>query len=321
MWPFSSSSGTVSTNVSLPWSRITSVTGSSWARNSTNSVMPPSWRNFSSTGVAPRRSRITSSRPGHDERRLTGPAEQTLELERGVLGEDLAVRPEPDAGAGPALGHAAALARQPGPGREAGRRPVARRRRPGAPRRKLMPWADGRPVDVDVHPRRQRVDDRQADAVQAARGDVGAATELAAGVQLGGHHLDAGQPGLGLLVGGDAATVVVDLGRPVGVQGHLHGVRGAGQRLVDPVVDDLPQALHQTAGVGGADVHARPLAHRLEPLEDEEVSGVVGVVGDRRAPAVERWCCCGLRGPTYPRPPTRRRCHAWSVPVRDTPGT
>ena len=188
-----------------------------------------------------------------------------------------------------------------------------------------VPEADalggGRPVDVDVHAGRQRVDDRQADAVQAARGDVGAATELAAGVQLGGDHLDAGQPGLGLLVGGDAATVVVDLGRAVGVQGHLDGVCGARERLVDAVVDDLPQALHEAAGVGGADVHARALAHRLEPLEDEEVSGVVGVVGDRRAPAVERWCCCGLRGPTYPRPPTRLRCHAWSVPVRDTPGT
>ena len=169
-----------------------------------------------------------------------------------------------------------------------------------------------RPLDVDVHPRRQRVDDRQADAVQTARGDVRAATELAAGVQLGRHHLDAGQPGLGLLVGGDAAAVVVDLGRPVGVQGHLHGVRGAGERLVDPVVDDLPQALHETAGVGGADVHARALAHRLESLEDEEVSGVVGVVGDRRAPAVERWCCCGLRVQ-----PTRgHRRHRAATPVR-----
>ena len=171
---------------------------------------------------------------------------------------------------------------------------------PGAPRPEAHALGGRRPLDVDVHARRQRVDDRQADAVQAARGDVRAATELAAGVQLGGDHLDAGQPGLGLLVGGDAATVVVDLGRPVGVQGHLDGVRGAGQRLVDPVVDDLPQAVHETAGVGGADVHARALAHRLEPLEDEEVSGVVGVVGDRRAPAVERWCCLRPEGSNLP---------------------
>ena len=85
--------------------------------------------------------------------------------------------------------------------------------------------------------------------MQAAGGDVGAAAELAARVQLGGHHLDAGQPGLGLLVGGDAAPVVVDLDRAVRVQRHLDAVRDAGQRLVDAVVDDLPQAVHEAAGV------------------------------------------------------------------------
>ncbi len=41
-----------------------SVTGSSEARKSQNSVMPPSWRKLSSTGSSPRRSRMTSSRPG-----------------------------------------------------------------------------------------------------------------------------------------------------------------------------------------------------------------------------------------------------------------
>ena len=153
-----------------------------------------------------------------------------------------------------------------------------RRRRPGRRAGSERPCWDGRAVDVDVHPGGQRVDDRQADAVQAAGGDVGAAAELAAGVQLGGDHLDAGQPGLGLLVGRDAAAVVVDLDRVVGVQRHLDAVRGAGQRLVHAVVDDLPQAVHQAAGVGRADVHAGPLADRLEALEDQEVCGVVRVV-------------------------------------------
>ena len=147
-----------------------------------------------------------------------------------------------------------------------------------------------RAVDVDVHPRRQRVDDGEADTVQAAGGDVRAATELAARVQLGGDDLDAGQPGLGLLVGRDAPPVVVHLDRIVGVQGDLDAVGDAGQRLVDAVVDDLPQAVHQPAGVGRADVHARALADRLETLEDEEVCRVVGVVC---------WCC--HKEKTYPR--------------------
>ena len=51
-----------------------------------------------------------------------------------------------------------------------------------------------------------------------------------------------------------------------------------GEGLVDGVVDDLPQAVHEAAGVGGADVHARPLAHGLQSFEDQQVLGVVGVV-------------------------------------------
>ena len=149
---------------------------------------------------------------------------------------------------------------------------------PGTPRWKDMALVGRAAVDVDVEPGGQRVDDRGADAVQAAGGDVGAAAELAAGVQLGEDHLDAGQAGLGLLVDRDAAAVVVDLDRAVGVQGDLDPLRVAGQGLVDAVVDDLPQAVHEPAGVGGPDVHARPLADGLEPLEDEEVVGVVGVV-------------------------------------------
>jgi hypothetical protein len=46
--------------------------------------------------------------------------------------------------------------------------------------------------------------------------------------------------------------------------------------------------VHQAAGVGGADVHARALADRLEPLEDEQVLGVVGVV-DGSDLCARRW--------------------------------
>ena len=51
----------------------------------------------------------------------------------------------------------------------------------------------------------------------------------------------------------------------------------AGEGLVDGVVDDLPQAVHETARVGRADVHAGPLADRLEPFEHlEMVGGILG---------------------------------------------
>src|SRR3712207_7824043 len=63
------------------------------------------------------------------------------------------------------------------------------------------------------------------------------------------------------------------------------------QRLVDGVVDDLPEAVHEPSGVGRPDVHPRALADRLEPLEDEQVVGVVAVVHD---------------GPTLPRGTDRK---------------
>jgi hypothetical protein len=70
-----------------------------------------------------------------------------------------------------------------------------------------------------------------------------------------------------------------DLDRAVLVQQDLDPVAEAAEGLVDRVVDDLPQAVHQAAAVGGPDVHARPLADGLQALEDEQVpSGVVGPV-------------------------------------------
>ena len=76
-------------------------------------------------------------------------------------------------------------------------------------------------VDLDVQPGRQGVDDRGTDAVQPARGGVGPATELAAGVQPGHHDLDAGQAGLGLDVDRDAAALVAHLDGPVRVEQDL----------------------------------------------------------------------------------------------------
>ena len=116
--------------------------------------------------------------------------------------------------------------------------------------------------------------------MQAAGRVVGAGAELAAGVQLGEDDLDAGQPGARLDVDGDPAAVVDDGDAAVGLQrdGDLAAVPAEG--LVDGVVDDLPEAVHEAAGVGRPDVHRRPLADRLQTLEDQQVPGlVVAVLG------------------------------------------
>ena len=74
---------------------------------------------------------------------------------------------------------------------------------------------------------------------------------------------------------------------PSAQQRHHDPVAVAGQRLVDRVVDDLPDQVVQAALTGRADVHARALADRLEALEDLDRGGVV-----RRPP--RRVGCGGL---------------------------
>ena len=156
-----------------------------------------------------------------------------------------------------------------------------RRTRPGSPRRNDIAWVLPSRSTSTSSRDGQGVDDRRADAVQTAGRRVGAAAELAAGVQPGHDDLDAGQAGLRLDVDRDAATVVAHLDEPSACRRDVDPVAVAGERLVDGVVDDLPQAVHEAAGVGGADVHARALADRLEPLEHRQVLGGVAATPGR----------------------------------------
>ena len=137
-------------------------------------------------------------------------------------------------------------------------------------------------VPVLVHPHlqplRQGVDHAGAHAVEAAGDLVAAAAELAAGVEDGVHHLQGGPPGLGLDVHGDAAAVVGD-SDDIAVQNlHGDGVAVPGQGLVDGVVHDLIHQVVETGGRGGADVHARSLADRLQPLQDLNLGRAVLVL-------------------------------------------
>jgi hypothetical protein len=136
---------------------------------------------------------------------------------------------------------------------------------------------------LDLEPRRQRVGHRRADAVQAARDLVAAAAELAAGVQAGEDELERRDAGLLVDADRDAATVVVDGDDALGID--LHDDLGAvpGERLVDRVVDDLPDEVVQPARARAADVHAGALAYRVEALEDLDLVRVVPIAGSRHA--------------------------------------
>ena len=125
-----------------------------------------------------------------------------------------------------------------------------------------MNHSDAAAKDAQVELRGKAVDDRDADPVQPARHLVGVLVEFPAGVQVGHDDLGGGNPFLVVDADRDAAAVVGDGDRAVGVQGHDDRVAIAGQRLVDRIVDDLVDHVVQArAVIGVADIHARPLAH------------------------------------------------------------
>ena len=121
--------------------------------------------------------------------------------------------------------------------------------------------------DFQVEPLRQRVHDRHADAVQAARNLVGVVVELAAGVQHRQHDFGGRLAAL-VHVGRNAAAVVDDGDRVVEVNRDVDFGAEAGERFVDRVVDDFVDQVMQSGRPGGADVHRRALADRFEAFED-----------------------------------------------------
>ena len=132
--------------------------------------------------------------------------------------------------------------------------------------------------DFDQQPLREGVDDGRAHAVQPAGDGVRLAAELAAGVQGGHDGLDAGQPGGGMLVDGDAASVVDDANGAVFVQRDLDGGAEPRHELVHGVVDDFDDEMMQPALVGAADVHARTPPDGLHAFEHLNIGGGVLVV-------------------------------------------
>ena len=132
-------------------------------------------------------------------------------------------------------------------------------------------------ADLQVQALGERVDDGDADAVQAAGDLVAAAVpELAAGVEDGQHDLGRGALLFLHRLDRDAAAVVGDRAAVVRVEDDADAVAVAGEGLVDGVVDDLVDEVVEAAGAGRADVHAGTLADRFQSLEDGDVLGAVG---------------------------------------------
>jgi hypothetical protein len=154
----------------------------------------------------------------------------------------------------------------------------------------------------------QRVGHADADAVQAAREAVGAAgalVELAARVQAGEDQLDHRRLLLGMQAEGDAAAIVLDADRGVGVERDLDFLAVAGQRLVGGVVQHFLDDVQRVVGAG---VHARTLLDGLQALEDADRAFRIGrgsLAEGRHGGGLYAWAC-RIPGWTYRAAPMRR---------------
>ena len=194
-----------------------------------------------------------------EERRLLQAVVQDVEVIDGGL-EDLVVRPEGDGGAGRTGG--ADLAHLLS-GLAAGEL-------------HLIDLAVA--TDLDVHLLGERVDDGDAHAVQAAGDLVGRVVELAAGVEDRHDDLERGDLLDRVHIDRDAAAVVHDGDRVVGMDRDLDAGAEAGHGLVDGVVDNLPHKVVQAGRARGTDIHTRADANGLEALEDLDLASAVFVL-------------------------------------------
>ena len=198
-----------------------------------------------------------------EERHLAQPLDEGCGAELGGLFEDRGIRPERDGGA--ALLRRSDLLDL-----------VLRHAALGVVLHPLAAVA----VDLQVETSGQSVDDRHADAVQAAGDLVALAAKLAAGVEHG--HDDFGgrlPPVFWVVVDGNPASVVGDATPTVGEQHDVDAGGFAGHRFVDGVVDDLVDEVMEPGKTGAADVHPGAFADWFEAFENRDVLGAVRHAG------------------------------------------
>ncbi len=122
--------------------------------------------------------------------------------------------------------------------------------------------------------------------MQPAGSRVRTTAELAASVQLGHDHLNAGQLRFRFHINWYSPAVVTHLCRTVRMQCHDYFLAEPRKSLVHPVIHNLPEAVHQTSAIIGPDIHTGALTHRLKALQHGQVLGGV-------APARAVHCLAG----------------------------
>ena len=137
------------------------------------------------------------------------------------------------------------------------------------------------PLDRQTEFRGERVDDGDADPVQAAGNLIGIVLELSAGVKLGHDDLGRRNAFLGMNIHRNAATVIRHSHRTVAVELNRDAVAMARHGLVDGVVHDLEDHMVQAGAViGVADIHTGSLADSVESAQ--HLDGISAVFLFRR---------------------------------------
>ena len=102
--------------------------------------------------------------------------------------------------------------------------------------------------------------------MEAAGYLIPAAAEFPAGVEHRQRDLQGAFAHFLMVAHRDAPAVVPDGNGIIRPDIHLHMGAIPGQGLVDGVIHQLPYQMVQAPGVRGADIHARPPLHRLQPF-------------------------------------------------------
>ena len=116
-------------------------------------------------------------------------------------------------------------------------------------------------LDRDLQLGGQRINYRDANAVETAGVGIGFIREFAASVETGHDHLHRADLLTLVLVDRHAATIIGHTGRTILVQHYLDAVCMASDGLIHAVVYHL---LHQVIGPLSLGIHARPAAHGLQ---------------------------------------------------------
>ena len=130
--------------------------------------------------------------------------------------------------------------------------------------------------DFDNHGIGERVDNRGADPMQAAGGLIGFAREFTTGMQGAQDHLKSGFVGKPRMrVNRNAAPIIADGYGIICMEFDFDAICMAGHRLIHGVVQNLSHQVVQGPLIGAADIHAGPLAHRLETLQHLNRGGII----------------------------------------------